>query len=307
MQIARISILPQEVRRFAVDYREFLRQGETLTSPMVAPAGSAETTVGTVELNPDHTGLIFYLIAGAVNEAFLLAVQVQTTDSQTLNDTIQVSVGTLKAPMPIIGPTGPTGAPGHNGSQGPQGLTGPTGPSSGPTGPTGPTGSGTTGATGATGPAGGGSGVGLSVITVSLTNNQLLNLNSSPVQILPAPGDGKAYLVVASVYNLAFGTTPFTVTDNTVGLYYGDASNQFANGADNYRRVSTFFTDNGSSVLVSSWISEEGGNAWTNLYNFGTLRDNMNNKALVLTSNASEMTAGDSTCTLTVYYLTLDI
>ncbi len=141
MKIARISIQPNEVRRFTVDYREFLRQGETIITPDVAVAGSSvASTVGTIELTPAETEVIFYLIAGPVNENFLLAVQIHTTQGQTLNDTIQVNCGNLSGPLPVIGPAGPTGARGVDGSQGQAGPTGPFGGPTGTTGPTGPTG-----------------------------------------------------------------------------------------------------------------------------------------------------------------------
>jgi len=145
-----------DVRRVAVNYRQYLRPGEHLTNFIVScnsPISSVATALPPLDHDQD-TG-IFYVTAGSLAEAFTVATIGYTTDGQTLNDTINVRVQTPTAVASVspvqpltIGPTGPTGSGGGGGGGGGTGFTGPTGPTGsgggggggGGTGFTGPTG-----------------------------------------------------------------------------------------------------------------------------------------------------------------------
>lgn len=68
---------------------------------------------------------------------------------------------------------------------------------------------------------------------VALTNAQLLHLHSAPVTIIPAPGVGKAIIVLSSIY-ITDGGDPFTQFLNDIGpsLFYAPLSSGFGNQAD---------------------------------------------------------------------------
>ena len=53
-------------------------------------------------------------------------------------------------------------------------------------------------------------GGGLLSLTVSLSSAQILAAAVTPVTVIPAPGAGKSMTVFKSVYELLFGTTPYT-------------------------------------------------------------------------------------------------
>jgi hypothetical protein len=95
MRLAHLFLATSDVRRYTVDYCEFLNRGATLVSPAVSIVTAAVTsTVGSVSLDPSRTKLYFYITAGTEDEVFTVAVQVQTTDSEIANDTVKVTVTT---------------------------------------------------------------------------------------------------------------------------------------------------------------------------------------------------------------------
>lgn len=94
-----------ETRRFTVDYREYLAQGEklaTISSVAVqAPAlsgGNPQSTIGTGSKAPvlgfDNTFLHFWVVTGTVTEQVQVQITVTTSLNETLTDTVVVNVAT---------------------------------------------------------------------------------------------------------------------------------------------------------------------------------------------------------------------
>ncbi len=86
------QITVADVRRYVVDYRDFLPKGVTLKSPVVTVPAGLTSTIGSVSLDPSDTQVIFYVTGGVLNETFTVTVQVQDTNSETINDTISFTV-----------------------------------------------------------------------------------------------------------------------------------------------------------------------------------------------------------------------
>jgi hypothetical protein len=123
---------------------------------------------------------------------------------------------------------------------------------------------------------------------ISLTTAQLLSLNTSPVTIIPAPGPGKCIMVILSVYELIFGTTPFVLNngDQGPGLYYGSTSGYTADNASGNGAFS------GSSNTIST-----GNDVYSPLPTSG-----FENLPIILGSSFANMTGGDGTGTINVLY-----
>lgn len=137
----------------------------------------------------------------------------------------------------------------------------------------------------------GGGGAVLSTAKISLTSAQLLALNTSPVEIIAAPGTGKYIAVIQSVYNSLAGATPYAYADgsNGNGLFYGGADGAGGDGTDNQ-----VFANASSAINVGT-----GG--------LGSALTNVENLPLLLTDPAGNMTAGDGTGSITVLYSIIDL
>lgn len=76
--------------RYALDYSNWLDEGESLSSGVVVidPAHSVSdiTLVAATVLNSTH--LLFIMSGGSVNEAFILDVQITNSRGEVKNDTI---------------------------------------------------------------------------------------------------------------------------------------------------------------------------------------------------------------------------
>ena len=151
-----------DVRRYTIDYREWLIQGEHLTS-VVFSVDSGPATVTGVTYAPDLTTVNFLIGGGLVGATFNVVALATTNLNQQRYDTINVGVEANGGPvvsganvyLSVVGPPGPTGPTGGGGGGGGTGFTGPTGNTGAiGTGPTGNTGAIGTGPTGNTGPQG---------------------------------------------------------------------------------------------------------------------------------------------------------
>lgn len=86
------NIAQGDKRKYTIDYRDFLEKGVTLKLPVVTAAGALYATVGAVTLDTSDTRLIFFVQAGTISETFTAAVQVQDTNGEIVNDTIDFRV-----------------------------------------------------------------------------------------------------------------------------------------------------------------------------------------------------------------------
>ena len=79
-------------------------------------------------------------------------------------------------------------------------------------------------------PSGGGAG-GLLLTTVVLTSDQILALDNKPangVEIIPAPGPGKAILVWQAWANLQFNTTPYSTLNADLAIFLKTSGGLYA-------------------------------------------------------------------------------
>jgi hypothetical protein len=137
-------------------------------------------------------------------------------------------------------------------------------------------------------PSGGGGGGSLQRASVSLTSEQILNLNTSPVQIVAAPGAGIAINLISSFYSYAYGTTAYSAPNNPQIFYAGDTGltlNLDGSGCQ-------VFQESYSAVAYNS--SGGGSN-----YAPASMADN---SALIIAVAASNPTSGDGTIKAVVYY-----
>jgi hypothetical protein len=96
MLLATRNIAKGDTRRYEIDYREFLDQGIVLSNPVVAIVAAIPaitSTVQNVSLDAAEKKLYFFVTGGpTLNETFTVAVQVQDSNLETVNDTIQFTV-----------------------------------------------------------------------------------------------------------------------------------------------------------------------------------------------------------------------
>lgn len=123
-----------------------------------------------------------------------------------------------------------------------------------------------------------------------LSSAQLLALNTSPVEIIPTPGPDKVIVVLASVYRLFFGTTPYTIDTGDQGLIYLNLD--FLEQAD---AGNSIFTRASDSVCISSGIQQP------------DVPSGFVNLPIALYSANSNLTGGDGSGEVVVYYVVADV
>ena len=113
-------------------------------------------------------------------------------------------------------------------------------------------------------PGGGGT---LQTLSWTLTNSQIKNLHNTPIQLLPAPGVGKAYVIDKAVSKLIYGgTNAFTAGGGgAVYAYYGTTT--FASGLMLNANVISTSTDYHYTNDIQGDSSLGGENQALNLYN----------------------------------------
>ncbi|HEV2225058.1 MAG TPA: hypothetical protein VGR84_18850 [Candidatus Acidoferrales bacterium] len=80
---------------------------------------------------------------------------------------------------------------------------------------------------------------------------KLLNAAAAPVRVIPAPGPGRAVIVLQSVYSYTFGTTAYSGGGGatSAGLYYGNNLQSSQMNADS--GAGSIVTAPSSSILVA--------------------------------------------------------
>ena len=96
MLLATRNITQGDVRRFVVDYKDWLNKGYVLDAATATLAltagGDASSTVAAPSFNDSFTAIYVYVTAGNLNEAFTVSLQVKDTNGQTVNDTLNFTV-----------------------------------------------------------------------------------------------------------------------------------------------------------------------------------------------------------------------
>src|ERR1700731_4464548 len=137
-----------------------------------------------------------------------------------------------------------------------------------------------------------GGGVILSTGPVALTNTQLSNLFTDPVLLIAAPGPGKAIMVTDAIATLIFGTSGYLVTDDGPNLWYGtDVAVGQAVGY-NFAGVFSAVTNSIEIPLPTTIIAS---------------LSVLENQPVMLLSDGSNMTGGDGTGSITVYYTIVNL
>lgn len=123
-------------------------------------------------------------------------------------------------------------------------------------------------------------------VTLRLTSAQLLALNTTPQQLVQAPGPNLHIQVLSYSYDLEYGTATYADTGST-GLYYGSSSGLAINTT-----FSTVATQTASDVAYGPVTEAHAAIA------------SFSNQPVVLTGSAN-MTTGDGTMSVTVTYITV--
>lgn len=126
---------------------------------------------------------------------------------------------------------------------------------------------------------------------VTITSAQVLQLNSTPIEIVPAPGAGKAIDIISATAKLTYNSIPYAT--NTVLMVLNTSSTQ--------QQLSLA----GASPFLASSSSKIGKFFGTNFGN--TLNQIVENEAIVVSVATGNPTAGDSDIVVYVYYHILDL
>jgi hypothetical protein len=121
----------------------------------------------------------------------------------------------------------------------------------------------------------------------TISTAELLALSDTPIQLLPAPGVGKYYLPWLYLLQYHAGTTPFTL---------GTAANfLFLNMGGTFFLTDTFLTELATLVSKIKALA---------LPLLAADFENMDNYPLLLTNDNANLTDGDGSVTVTLYYTT---
>ncbi len=128
--------------------------------------------------------------------------------------------------------------------------------------------------------------------TTTLTSAQLLHLKTSPVQLVSAPGVGRAINAISAVLQYKFNTTPYTGPGGRgIAISFSGETSSFLTGP------SVGFID-GTRSSVSQL--SPGGPVFS--------QANAENAALIIRNNdGGEWTDGDGAVIVTVYYTIVDL
>ncbi len=126
-------------------------------------------------------------------------------------------------------------------------------------------------------------------VTVDVSPAQMLGLSTTPVEIVPAQGVGKAILVVSAQVKLLFNSVPYNFPSaDLIGLTMSQSSNNFQ----------FFDQDDNFNSSSDAWFLL---NRWGNVFDNSTLIDN---GPLIFGIYGTSVGAdvGDSTVQFKVYY-----
>ncbi len=152
----------------------------------------------------------------------------------------------------------------------------------------------------------------------TLSSFQLLHLFSAPIIVVPTPGPGKLVVVTATIFDYTFVSTRYVTTGFGEGLYY--KNDLAANGDGQTAYTIAAMSDPGSLPVFLGTQSEiavtlGGGDLRTvcsMIYPGNGTTGPISatspvNQPVVFGSEISNMTSGNGTATLTVFYLVVTL
>lgn len=92
--IGRFEQQPSEVKRYRVDYRPHLADGETISAPTitVTPVTVPPAVVANVAIAPDGDQLVAFFSGGLSDTTYRIRFLTPTSDNQILEDEIELRV-----------------------------------------------------------------------------------------------------------------------------------------------------------------------------------------------------------------------
>jgi hypothetical protein len=102
--IARFEQQPWEKKRYRVDFRDHLADGETIVTPtfVISPTTTPPLAVSNVAIAPDADQLVMFIEGGVDGTLYRITMRTTTSDLQKLEDEIEVSIR-----VTFAGPTMP--------------------------------------------------------------------------------------------------------------------------------------------------------------------------------------------------------
>jgi len=127
----------------------------------------------------------------------------------------------------------------------------------------------------------------LSRVAVVLSHAQILTLDSSPVQLIPAPGANRIINVVSVFYSYRFGTVPYFIAGTpAIATFYGNDTGLRTPQDFGYTNLTASASNNTSASAVGG-----GSQAISGV-----------NQPLVAAVVSVDPTGGDGTLKVVVYY-----
>lgn len=92
--IARFEQQPYEQKRYRVDFRDHLADGETILTPsfIISPVTVPPLEVVNLAIAPEANQLVMFFTGGVDGTTYRVTMRTVTSDTQKLEDEIEVSI-----------------------------------------------------------------------------------------------------------------------------------------------------------------------------------------------------------------------
>lgn len=130
-------------------------------------------------------------------------------------------------------------------------------------------------------------------LNLTLTSAWLLAMYATPIELVPAPGAGRILVPIAFAARLNFNTVPY-VGNKDISLVLGNPANGIRCMAISFDLIGAAAHTSASGPLLQ----------WPRVTD---VLANIENVALNLQTDSAELTAGNSTIDLTIFYGTAKI
>lgn len=92
--IARFEQQPWEQKRYRVDFRDHLTDGETIVTPtfLISPVTVPPLEVTNIAIAPEGNQLVMFITGGVDGTVYRITMRTTTNDTQKLEDEIEVTI-----------------------------------------------------------------------------------------------------------------------------------------------------------------------------------------------------------------------